>query len=130
MTKNMTSMKIIGISLRVSFLKGGRRKGDSPEITAEINPDALSLTLDYHVEISYPDRVQKYDAFAATIDNIQLPSAFAAAKQTVDDMISRKMYNLTLLKSLSMKTKAIDYSDAIIFDFNDDNVLHLVFAVK
>ena len=108
----------------------GRVKGGSPEITAEIYSDSLNLMLDYDVEVTYPDRVQNHDTFAATIDNIQLPSAFAAARHTVDDMISRRMYNLTLLKSLSMKTKAIDYANAIIFDFNDDNFLHLVFAAR
>ena len=108
----------------------GRVQGDSPELTVEIYTDTISLMLDYDVEVTHPDRVQNYDTFAVTIDDIQLPSAFAAARQTVDDMISKKMYNLTLLKSLSMKTKAIDYADSIIFDFNDNNVLHLVFAAR
>jgi len=108
----------------------GRFETGIPKITVDIYADSISLMLDYPITISHQDSVKTYDKFAATIDRINLPSVFAAAEQTVNDMIARKMYNLTLLKSLGIQTKAIDYKDAIIFDFHDNGILHLVYAVK
>ncbi|MEA3515032.1 MAG: hypothetical protein U9R34_06135 [Nanoarchaeota archaeon] len=108
----------------------GRFETGISKITVDIYADSISLMLDYPITISHQDTMKTYNKFVATIDSINLPSVFAAAEHTVNDLIARKMYNLTLLKSLGIQTKAIDYKDATIFDFNDNGILHLVYAVK
>ncbi len=102
----------------------------TPQITADINTNSVFIKLNYSVQVAYKDQLKTYSDFVITIDNIQLPAVFSAANETIEQMIEKGMYNLTLLKSLNIRTKAIDYKDAIIFDFNDNNLVHLVYAVR
>lgn len=100
----------------------------SMSIDAEIYEKSVIISMEYPLTYKVGDALRNPTNFNTRLDNTPLLYTFSQIQAMLDQYDGS--YNMTHLQSLDIDTKAYDYKDAIIFDFNDNNHVHAVFAVQ